>query len=78
MLFRSEENKPKLKLSVDYILEVFTDDRYKNKPVHIKDYSLKTIRNNIVYVSQNERLFTDTIRNNILLDKNHQYLHQHI
>lgn len=33
---------------------------------NIKDYSLKTIRNNIVYVGQKEFLYTDTIKNNIL------------
>lgn len=32
----------------------------------INDYSLSDIRNNILYISQNEILFTDTIRNNIL------------
>ena len=47
----------------DYKGNIFIDG------INIKDYSLKTIRNNIVYVSQNEHLFTDTIRNNILLDK---------
>ena len=35
----------------------------------IKNYSLKTIRNYIVYVSQRENLFTDTIKNNIVLDQ---------
>jgi ATP-binding cassette subfamily B protein len=38
--------------------------------INIKDYPLKTIRKNIVYVSQREKLFTDTIRNNIILDSN--------
>ena len=33
---------------------------------NIEDYSLKTIRNNIVYVGQKEFLYTDTIKNNIL------------
>ena len=35
--------------------------------VNIKDYSLKTIKKNVRYVSQKERLFTDTIENNITL-----------
>lgn len=38
--------------------------------VNIKDYSLNTIRNNIVYVSQHEDIFSDSIRNNIVLNKN--------
>ncbi|MBP5683750.1 MAG: ABC transporter ATP-binding protein, partial [Bacilli bacterium] len=33
---------------------------------NILDYSLKTIRENITYVGQKEKLFTDTIKNNIL------------
>lgn len=37
--------------------------------VDIKDYNVATIRNNITYVSQNECLFTDTIRNNLTLNK---------
>lgn len=35
----------------------------------IKDYSLKDIREKIAYISQNELLFTDTIYNNIVLDR---------
>ena len=38
--------------------------------INIKDYNLNTIRENISYVSQNEVLFTDTIKNNILLKRN--------
>ena len=34
------------------------------------DYKLKDIRKNITYISQNEFLYTDTIRNNIILDRN--------
>lgn len=49
-------------------------DNYKGNiminNVNLKNYSLKTIRNNIVYVSQREKIFSDTIRNNILLDNN--------
>lgn len=37
--------------------------------INIKDYSKKTIRQNILYVSQREKLFTDTIYNNIVLNK---------
>ena len=35
----------------------------------LKDYSLKSIRDNILYVGQNENLFSDTIRNNIILGR---------
>jgi len=35
----------------------------------INDYSIMDIRNNVTYISQNELLFNDTIRNNIILDK---------
>ena len=35
----------------------------------LKDYSLKSIRENILYVGQNENLFSDTIRNNIILGR---------
>lgn len=48
-------------------------DNYKGNikigEVDIKDYNIETIRNNITYVSQNENLFTDTIRNNLSLNK---------
>lgn len=37
---------------------------------NIKDYSLKTIRDNILYVGQNENLFSDTILNNIIMGRN--------
>ena len=33
---------------------------------NIRDYSLKTIKNNICYVGQKEKIFSDTIKNNIL------------
>lgn len=36
----------------------------------INDYKLLDIRNNISYISQNEVIYTDTIRNNILLERN--------
>ena len=35
--------------------------------INIKDYSLKTIRQNILYVSQREELFNESIKDNILL-----------
>lgn len=35
-----------------------------------KDYSLNAIRNNILYVGQNEKLFTGTIRDNIICFRN--------
>ena len=38
--------------------------------INLKDYNTKTIRKNIVYISQREKLYTDTIKNNIILDKN--------
>ena len=34
------------------------------------DYNLLNIRKNIAYLSQNEFLYTDTIKNNIILDRN--------
>ena len=37
--------------------------------INIKDLSLATIRKNILYVNQNENILTDTIRNNIILDR---------
>jgi len=36
---------------------------------NLKDYSLNTIRSNISYVSQHEKIFTDTILNNLVLDR---------
>jgi ABC-type bacteriocin/lantibiotic exporter with double-glycine peptidase domain len=37
--------------------------------INIKEYSLNTLRSNILYVSQQDKLFTDTIYNNIVLNK---------
>lgn len=48
------------------------DDYIGNITIHnmnIKDYSLNTIKENIIYVSQRETLFTDSIKNNITLNK---------
>ena len=36
----------------------------------INDFSLQDIRKNITYISQNELLYNDTIRNNIILERN--------
>jgi len=36
----------------------------------LNDYSLIDIRENITFISQNEILYNDTIRNNIILDRN--------
>lgn len=33
--------------------------------INLKDYNLSTLRKNIIYVGQNEKLFSDTIYNNI-------------
>lgn len=39
--------------------------------INIDDYKLQTIRKNILYLSQNEVLFSDTIKNNIILDNSY-------
>lgn len=39
----------------------------------INDYNLVDLRNNITYVSQNEMLFTDSIYNNIILNREIDY-----
>lgn len=36
--------------------------------INIYDYSLSTIKNNVIYVGQKENLYTDTIKNNILFN----------
>ena len=56
-----------LKLLYKYY-EVKRDKIYLNN-YDINDFSLKDIRENITYVSQNEILYNDTIRNNIILDR---------
>ena len=38
--------------------------------IDINDYSLEDIRSKIVYISQDETLFTDSIKNNIILNRN--------
>jgi len=37
--------------------------------INIKDYKLRTIRENITYLAQKENLFSDTVRNNIVLGR---------
>ncbi len=37
--------------------------------INIKDLSIKTIRKNVLYINQNENIITDTIKNNIILDR---------
>lgn len=37
--------------------------------IDINDYSYNTIKKNISYISQNEIIYSDTIRNNIVLDR---------
>lgn len=39
----------------------------------INDYNLKEYRDNICYIGQNEKLFTDTIYNNIIFDRKVDY-----
>jgi len=41
--------------------------------IDINNYSLNSIRNNVCYVSQHENLFTDSIYNNIVLDRKCDY-----
>ena len=36
----------------------------------LNDFTLKDIRKNVTYISQNEQLYNDTIKNNIILDRN--------
>lgn len=38
--------------------------------IDINDYTKEAINNNIIYVAQKENLFTDTLYNNIVLDRN--------
>ena len=43
--------------------------RIKINNINIRDYSLNTLRSNIVYVSQREKIFTDSIMYNLTLNK---------
>ncbi len=59
------------------LLEV-KNNNIKIGKVSINDYSLETIRKNITYVSQKENLVQDTIKNNIVLNREIQeekYVH---
>ena len=57
-----------LKLIYKYY-DINRDKIYLNN-YDINDFTLKDIRSNITYISQNEQLYNDTIRNNIILDRN--------
>ena len=46
-------------------------DKIKIADIDINHYHLENIRSNITYVTSNEYLFTDTIRNNIILYKDY-------
>lgn len=39
---------------------------------NILDYNLRTVRNNIIYVGQQENLYSDTIKNNICIGKDNE------
>lgn len=41
--------------------------------IDINDYALSDIRDNIGYISQNETLYTDTVKNNVILDRDCSY-----
>lgn len=53
---------------ISRLLEV-KNNNIKIGNVSINDYSLDTIRKNITYVSQKENLIQDTIKNNIILNR---------
>ncbi len=53
---------------ISRLLEV-KNNNIKIRNVSINDYSLFTIRKNITYVGQKEHLFQDTIKNNIILNR---------
>ncbi len=36
--------------------------------INLKDYTIGTIKKNIIYISQREKIYTDTIKNNIVLN----------
>ena len=47
----------------------YIDGQIKIGDINIKDIPLKTLRKNVLYLSQNEFIFNDTIKNNIILDR---------
>lgn len=53
-----------------YRLYDFKAGNIKISNINILDYDLNVLRDNISYLAQNEKLFTDTIYNNIILDNN--------
>lgn len=61
------------KSTVCKILEHYITD-YEGEIIigktNLKDYNLATIRKNIVYISQKERIFTGSIKDNILMQRN--------
>lgn len=48
-------------------------DKLKIDDIDINDFSIETIRKNIVYISQKETLFNDTLYNNIDLEEKKEY-----
>lgn len=54
------------------LMRYYNVDRNKIKidGIDINDYSISSLKNDIIYISQNETLFTDTLYNNIDLDNN--------
>lgn len=48
-------------------------NKIKIDDIDINDFSIETIKNNIVYISQRETLFNDTLYNNIDLENNIPY-----
>ena len=53
--------------SLDIAIKSFENNKNNND---INDYSLRDIRSEITYISQNEMLFTDSIKDNIILNRN--------
>ena len=61
------------KSTICNILNKYIDDYEGNillGAINLKDINIETIRNNIVYVNQEENIFSGTIRENITLKKN--------
>ena len=65
---RSGSGKSTLCKCLNRLIDDYHGD-IKINNINIKDYSINTIRNNILYVSQREKIFSDTIKNNISLGK---------
>ena len=60
-----------MKLLARYLTNYKGDIRLDNNDLN--DYNLSFIRQKITYVSQDEMIYTDTLYNNIVLDKNISY-----